>query len=83
MTAPTARARNVMQTGPFLKDLRADESLPEAIRVEAHRSLRHYPTGIDLVMLSKVASSVSSFTALNPIVDPAWLEGYRLGAHRP
>lgn len=40
MPTPNERTRKLIQTGAFLKELRADESLPEAIHNEARRLLR-------------------------------------------
>lgn len=37
------RTRSVVQTREFLRDLSRNESLPETIRIQAKRLLRHYP----------------------------------------
>ena len=42
MTMPNERTLNLLQAGGILKELRADESLPDRIREEADRLLRHY-----------------------------------------
>ena len=44
MTTPDERRRTLVQAGAFLKELRGNQSLPEAVRQEAHRLLRHYPS---------------------------------------
>lgn len=49
MTMPNERTRSVIQAREFLIKLRADEALPEAVRNEAHRLLRHYPTNSDVL----------------------------------
>ena len=48
MTLPYERTRAVNQTREFLEDLRSSSSLPEAIRNEAKRLLRHYPMPMDM-----------------------------------
>ena len=37
MTTPDERRRTLVQAGAFLKELRGNQSLPEAVRQEAHR----------------------------------------------
>jgi len=75
MTTPTERTRNLVQAGAFLKEIRADASLPALLRNEADRLLRHYPT---IAELREVAASCSMLT---PAFDPDWLRGNRFGAH--
>ena len=48
MTMPYERTRTIIQTRNFLQELRQDESLPENIRKEAHRLLRHLPEDHEL-----------------------------------
>ena len=46
MTMPTERTRAVMQTKAFLLELQnptKSPGVPESVRKEAHRLLRHYP----------------------------------------
>ncbi len=43
MTTNTERTRSMIQTGAFLKELRQDPTLPDHIRKEADRLVRHYP----------------------------------------
>ncbi|MGY0799608.1 BPSL0761 family protein [Lysobacter sp. A286] len=43
MTTSTELTRNLIQAGSFLKELREDTTLPEHIRKEADRLVRHYP----------------------------------------
>ena len=43
MTMVNERTRSVVQTWEFLRDLSRNESLPESIRIQAKRLLRHYP----------------------------------------
>ena len=44
MTMPSERTRAIIQTREFLVDLSRDKTLPEAVRTEARRLLRHYPS---------------------------------------
>lgn len=47
MTIPNERARAVLQTKEFLLDLQnatKSSGVPESVRKEAHRLLRHYPS---------------------------------------
>ena len=75
MTTPTERTRNLVQAGAFLKELRADGSLPAQLRNEANRLLRHYPTVSDLQMLAMNCSMLTTK------LDQDWLGDYRFGAH--
>jgi hypothetical protein len=75
MTTPTERMRNLVQAGALLKEIRANESLPEQLRKEAARLLRHYPTVSELQMLA------TSCELLTIDFDPDWIRGNRLGAH--
>ena len=75
MTTPSERTRNLVQAGALLKEIRADESLPEELRKEANRLLRHYPTVAELQMLARDCNMLTSD------LDPSWLSGNRFGAH--
>ena len=75
MTTPIERTRNLVQAGAFLKELRADESLPAQLRNEANRLLRHFPTVAELHMLAMNCSMLVTK------LDQDWLSGYRFGAH--
>lgn len=75
MTTPVERMRNLVQAGAFLKEMRANESLPAQIRDEAARLLRHYPTVGELQMLAR------SCDMLAIEFDPDWIRGNPLGAH--
>jgi hypothetical protein len=54
MTMPTERTRSIIQTRDFLVNLSHDKSLPDAVRTEAHRLLRHYPTADEVLLAGKV-----------------------------
>ncbi|WP_143518726.1 BPSL0761 family protein [Pseudomonas syringae] len=43
MTMPVERTRSVIQTGEFLRELSKSQQIPESLRIEAARLLRHYP----------------------------------------
>lgn len=43
------RTRSVIHASEFLTEIRGDEALPESVRNEAQRSLRHYPTISDVL----------------------------------
>jgi len=53
MTMPNERTRSILQARDFLRQLRRDESLPEAIRKEANRLLRHYPLASDIDFMAE------------------------------
>ena len=77
MTTPTERQRALLQAGAFLKQLAADASLPDDVRVEAHRLLRHFPRRSDLPFLAEVAALPQP----GPEEQAHWLRGYAQGAH--
>nr|WP_090352173.1 BPSL0761 family protein [Pseudomonas oryzae] len=54
MTMPTERTRAIIQTREFLVSLSRDQALPEAVRNEARRLLRHYPTANEVLLAGKV-----------------------------
>lgn len=41
MTMPCERTRSIVQTGEFLRELSRDQTLPESVRQQAKRLLRH------------------------------------------
>lgn len=48
MSMVDERTRSVVQTAEFLRELAGDPALPEAIRTQAQRLLRHYPAPADI-----------------------------------
>jgi len=48
MTMPNERTRSVVQAREFLQELMHSADLPESVRREARRLLRHYPSDEDL-----------------------------------
>jgi hypothetical protein len=54
MTMPSERTRAIIQTREFLVDLSRNKILPEAVRTEARRLLRHYPTADEVLLAGKI-----------------------------
>jgi hypothetical protein len=81
MTTLNERTRNILQTGAFLKALRADTSLPERVRNEANRLLRHYPTVGDVQMLAQIEANSMGSNLLTAQFDPEWCDSHHLGPH--
>ena len=80
MTTPTERSRSVIQAGAFLKELRTDRTLPDAVRNEANRLLRHFPSVSDVDFAASLVSP--SAVLQNPFGGPAesdWWESYSYG----
>lgn len=77
MSTPTERQRTLLQAGAFLKQLAADDRLPDRVRSEARRLLRHFPRRSDLSCLSAVASLRPP--SAEELAD--WLRGYTHGVH--
>lgn len=48
MTMPCERTRSVVQAREFLRELMESADVPESVRREARRLLRHYPSDGDL-----------------------------------
>ena len=49
MTLPYERTRSVIQAREYLFELSRNSTLPEAVRVEAKRLLRHFPTADEVL----------------------------------
>lgn len=77
MTTPIERQRVLIQTGAFLWQLAADTSLPDGVRTEARRLLRHFPTQSDFPFLAAVAD----LPPPGAEERANWLRGYTQGAH--
>lgn len=54
MTLPYERTRAVVQTREFLVELSRNTDLAEAIRNEAKRLLRHFPSKADVLQAGKI-----------------------------
>lgn len=81
MTTPDERTRNLLQAGAFLKELQEDKTVPEEIRQEAHRLLRHYPTVYEVRMLAELEKHTTGAFYLTPNIEKGWFSLYRFGAH--
>ncbi|MCY1553910.1 hypothetical protein D9M68_904420 [compost metagenome] len=53
MTMPRERTRSIIQTRGFLVDLSHNLELPEPVRNEARRLLRHYPAADEVLLAGK------------------------------
>ena len=82
MTTPTERTRHLVQAGAFLRELRGNRKLPQQVRDEAHRLLRHYPTISDIEHIASVATGSIFGNPLTTEFDPDWLRGYNNDGHR-
>jgi hypothetical protein len=60
MTMPHERTRSIIQTRAFLVDLSHDQALPESVRNEARRLLRHYPTSNEVLLAGKVEEQMKN-----------------------
>lgn len=88
MTMPDERTRNLIQAGAFLRELSANAALPKAIRREAYRLLRHFPSVSDVEAIAANEAHLLQLTesrlVRNYLVtsfDPDWVRGYKLGPH--
>ncbi|WP_317451691.1 BPSL0761 family protein [Pseudomonas sp. PSB11] len=62
---PHERMRSIIQARDFLVVLSRDQALPEPIRNEARRLLRHYPTSNEILLAGKVEEHMKNgFTPL-------------------
>lgn len=60
MTMPHERTRSIIQARYFLIDLSHDQTLTEAVRNEARRLLRHYPTSNEILLAGKVEEKIKN-----------------------
>lgn len=68
MTTPDERVRAVLHTKDFLENLCSSEttpSLPDAVRQEARRLLRHYPSRMDLTRASRFCPHIFDVESLD------------------
>lgn len=54
MTMPHERALSIIQTRESLLDISRNQELPEAVRHEAQRLLRHYPAADEVLLAEKI-----------------------------
>lgn len=67
MTLPFERTRAVLQARSFLTELSRDAAMPEAVRAEARRLLRHYPSEMDVLLAGKLEELQTSTTHLGAV----------------
>lgn len=89
MTLPDERTRNLLQAGAFLKELAGSRAVPKALRQEAHRLLRHYPTLSDVEAIAQHEERLRDLTQsafvrpyLTSQIEQDWFRGYTRGPHR-
>lgn len=71
MTTPYERTRAVIQARAFLIEIGQDLSISEAIRKEACRLLRHYPSQEEVLLAGKLEESANERTLLLPVFSSA------------
>ncbi|MGY4892894.1 UNVERIFIED_CONTAM: hypothetical protein EX528_21840 [Xanthomonas axonopodis] len=88
MTMPIERTRNLIQAGAFLKELSASATVPRAIRTEAYRLLRHFPSVSDVEAIAANEAHLLQLSGSRLIrnylvtaFDPDWIRGYKHGPH--
>ena len=89
MTMPSERTRNALQAGACLKELAANKAVPKAVREEAYRLLRHYPTVSDIEAIAEHEERLQELTKsafvrpyLTSTIEADWFRSYPLGPHR-
>ena len=68
MTTPSERARAVLHTKDFLEELCSSEAMPgvpDTVREQARRLLRHYPARMDLVRASRFCPHIFDVEAVD------------------
>lgn len=63
MTTPSERTRALRWAGEFLRDIRANHIVDQALRDQAHGILRHYPDIYEIELLAKI-NAVDPFISL-------------------
>lgn len=67
MTMPHQRSKAVIEAGAFLTKLKQDARLPESVRLEARRLLKHYPSYMQVVMAGQQERSDSKL-----VIEPVF-----------
>ncbi|TXR36368.1 hypothetical protein FVE88_19075 [Ectopseudomonas mendocina] len=70
MTRPHERTRSLVQTEEFLRSLARNPELPEKLRTEAKRLLRHYPDAQTVLTLGKFEEFLEPLHPMTP--DASW-----------
>ncbi|WP_455231654.1 BPSL0761 family protein [Geopseudomonas aromaticivorans] len=60
MSLPHERTRSVIQTESFLVELSRNMALPEELRLEAKRLLRHYPSAEQIMRVGHMEQSLQA-----------------------
>ncbi len=71
MTTPSERTRAIIQTHKFLAELSQSRHLPEGVRVEAKRLLRHYPSKREMLEAARVEQHLAEGTIFQPMFTTA------------
>ncbi|QOW18467.1 hypothetical protein INQ41_06940 [Lysobacter ciconiae] len=79
MSTPDERTLCVLQTRRFLRSLRSDHTLPEPVRQESHRLLRHYPSSVDIHLEAALQAKGMRGMCFDPEIDPGWWREYPYG----
>ncbi|MEA9773494.1 BPSL0761 family protein [Xanthomonas campestris pv. raphani] len=89
MTLPDERTRNILQAGAFLKELAGNKAVPQEVRQEAYRLLRHYPTLSDIEVIAQreeelyqLAPSIFHRPYLTSNIEDEWFRSYPKGPHK-
>ena len=72
MTTPSERTRAIIQTHKFLAELSQSRHLPEGVRVEAKRLLRHYPSEREISEAARVEQHLSEGTIFQPVFNATY-----------
>lgn len=66
MTMPNERTRCVIQTAEFLKQISRASELPDSIRAEAKRLLRHFPSADEIHDLGRFEEHLENSVSSEP-----------------
>ncbi len=66
---PRERLRALQWAGELLTEIGHDEAIPEAVRRQAHVTLRHYPTSWQLAAASSSPMQLRSWIARDPLTE--------------
>ncbi|MGO3354368.1 MAG: BPSL0761 family protein [Halomonas sp.] len=72
MTTPSERTRAIIQTHKFLAELSQSRHLPEGVRVEAKRLLRHYPSEREILEAARVEQHLSEGPIFQPVFNATY-----------
>jgi len=79
MSTPDERTLCVVQTRRFLQSLESDDSLPEPVRRESNRLLRHYPDYNEIHLESLCQEKGMPGMWFDPEIDPSWWQDHPRG----